>query len=691
LFKEEQVQGSNLEEHTQGKIAPHSSEPAAARGVASRSCRTQEDEIASLRRQLQEKEEALSRLRQLTAQNEAQLARMTNTLGWRLLSYYGPVKYSFILPIVNWIRGIFNPHAPRRSREIQPDSCAPERSRQELYENWARRCEELRYKPERAAEDIEHFNYSPTVSIIMPVYNPSKEHLSRALDSVLSQFYPLWELCICDDASTAPEVRNVIEDYVAAHARIGVAFSKETGGIAAASNRALQRATGEFIGFLDPDDELTPDALYEVVKLLQEVEADLIYSDEDKLDKQGTRCDPFLKPAWSPDLLLSSNYMGHFEVCRRSMIDQVGGFREGFDGSEDYDLVLRLTEASDRIVHIPKILYHRRMVSGKAAVNSASKPFADHSAKNALTEALHRRGIKGEVTRQITPGVYRVRRELAYPGKVTIIIPTRDRLKLLQKCISSIDSKTEYNNYEIVIVDNASQEAATLEYLAHTPHKVIHDAGPFNYSLLNNRAAKEADGEYLVLLNNDVEVISGEWLSAMIEHAQRPEVGAVGAKLLYPDNRIQHAGVVLGLGAVADHSHRFVDGYRDSGYSGFPNLIRNYSAVTAACLMMRRTLFEEVGGLDEKNLPVAFSDVDLCLRLRRLGYLVVYTPYALLYHIESASRGDTTDPNEIAYMWTTWRDELLSDPYYHPNLTLNASDFSIDFSKHESADRVYRK
>jgi GT2 family glycosyltransferase/predicted CoA-binding protein len=650
--------------------------PASAADYAPSSDSGQKDPIESLKQKLLEKEEAINVLTQLVAQHETRLRKITNTLGWRLLSLYGPIKYSYVLPAYNRIRGMLGPRVPRRLRQT-------------AYENWARRCEELRYNPEKAAENIERFTYKPTISIIMPVHNVSKEHLSKALDSVLNQYYPFWELCICDDASAVPDVRSVLEDYAASDKRIKVVFSEKNGGIAVASNLALKLASGEFIGLLDHDDEITPDAVYEVVKTLQEVNADLIYSDEDKLDPEGSRYDPFFKPAWSPDLLFSCNYISHFGVYRRSIIDREGAFRGGFDGSQDYDLALRFTDKTDKIVHIPKILYHWRKVTGSAAASRRSKPYAYEAARMALADTLRRRGIEGVVTTENSLGFYRVKRELVSAGKVSIIIPTRDRLEFLQKCIDSIESKTEYKNYEIVIVNNASREKATLEYLGRTPHKVIHDAGPFNFSRLNNKAAKEADGEYLLLLNNDIEVISGEWLSAMIEHAQRPEVGAVGAKLLYPDDRIQHAGVVLGIGGMAGHSHKSTNGYRGFGYFNFPNIIRNYSAVTAACLMVRRALFEDFGGLDEDNLPVAFNDVDLCLRLRRAGYLVVYTPYALLYHKESASRGYAINTDEDSYLMTKWRKEILSDPYYNPTLTLKTEDFSIDFSKPESFYCIY--
>jgi GT2 family glycosyltransferase len=637
---------------------------------------TDQEETSWLRKQLVDKEETINTLTQLLAQNESQLRRMTNTIGWRLLSHYGPIKYSYVLPAYNWVRGIFRSSAPQSPGEIH-------------YETWASRSDELRHNPEKAAAKIEQFAYKPTISIVMPVYNVLKEHLSKALDSVLAQYYPFWELCICDDASTEPDVRKVLERYSAREERIKVAFSENNGGIALASNNALQLATGEFIALLDHDDELPPDALYEVVRSLQEVAADLIYSDEDKLDAEGSRCDPFFKPSWSPDLLLSCNYISHFGVYRKSIIDQIGGFRKGYDGSQDYDLVLRFVEHSEKIVHIPKILYHWRKASGSAAASIEAKPYAYEAGKKALADALIRRKIEGEVVTEKAPGFYRVKRKITQAGKVTIIIPTRDRLPLLEKCIESIEQKTDYENYEIVIVNNGSRERATLEYLSQTRHRVIHDSTTFNYSRLNNRAASEADGDYLLLLNNDVEVISGEWLSAMVEHAQRPEVGAVGAKLLYPDNRIQHAGVILGLGGVANHAHRLVDGYLDSGYFGLASRIRNFGAVTAACLMIRRQLFEQMGGLNERKLAVSFNDVDLCLRLRRRGYFIVFTPYALLYHKESASRGYIVDPNEVSYMMSNWRNEILSDPYYNPNLSLKSEDFSIDFSKPESSFCVY--
>jgi GT2 family glycosyltransferase len=557
------------------------------------------------------------------------------------------------------------------------------------YESWVRRCEEIRYNAARAARTIEGFTYLPVISIVMPTYNSPPEYLRAALDSVMSQYYPHWELCICDDASPEEYVRTILSEYAARDSRIHVIFSEHNRGIGGASNQALSIATGEYIGLLDHDDVLTPDALLEVVAALQEVRADFLYSDEDKLDLDGRRCEPFLKPGWSPDLLLTCMYTSHFSVYRSEIVEAVGGFRETVNGSQDYDLALRITERVSTITHIPKILYHWRKIPGSAAANTGAKPYAYLAAQRALTDTLDRRGITGTVEIANAVGYYHVRRAFNAACKVSIIIPTRDQHKLLERCIRSIEEKTEYPNYEIIIVDNDSREAAMRDYLARSPHRVIHHPGVFNYSQLNNIGARQATGEYLLLLNNDTEILSGSWLSALVEQAQRPEVGAVGAKLLYPDGRIQHAGVVLGLGGVASHAQRFVDGYTGTGYFNYPNALKNYSAVTGACLMVRRAVFEASGGLNEQDLPINFNDVDFCLRLREQGYLIVYTPYCLVRHHESATREPIVDPAGEAYMLARWQQQLLSDIYYHPQFDLSADDFTIDVSRPDSLQRSY--
>jgi glycosyltransferase involved in cell wall biosynthesis len=584
---------------------------------------------------------------------------------------YGPVKYKYVLPAYRRVRSFIKP-------ELR-DSLS--------YRIWAERCEKIRYDRKRVLQNIARFKHRPTISILLPVYNPREEHLRQALDSVLDQYYENWELCISDDASTATHVRQILDEYSARDERIKVAFSERNGGIARASNRALDLATGEFIGLLDHDDQLTPDALYEVAATLQEVEADLIYSDEDRLDSNGRRTEPSFKPAWSPDLLLSCMYLAHFCVYRKRIIDRLRGFREGFDGSQDYDLALRFTEESNRIAHIPKILYHWRKVPSSASAAPEAQASVIEAGKRALTDALERRGITGEVESERFFGFYRVRRRVKGSEKVSIIIPTRDGLENLRRSIQSIESKTEYRNYEIIIVDNGSRKAATLDYLKRTPHRVIRYDERFNFSRLSNLAAREASGGYLLLLNDDTEVISNEWLRALIEQAARPEVGAVGAKLLYRDARLQHAGIVLGMCGVAGHAHRHIDGFNGRGYLNYPNVIRNYSAVTAACLMTRREVFDKTGGFDEESLAVSYNDVDYCLRLRKKGYLVVFTPYALLYHRESATRGLNIYPKEEACIMSRWQSEIASDYYYNPNLALDREDFSVDFSKSESLEQ----
>lgn len=585
---------------------------------------------------------------------------------------YGPIKYNYVLPAYLKIKRFIKP-GPRA-----------EASDKASYQLWANRAERLRYNRERAVRNIARFAYRPTISIILPVYNTREEFLRDCLDSVQGQYYADWELCICDDASPAPHVRRILNECSAGDERIKVVFSDRNGGIAESSNRALKLASGEFIGLLDHDDLLTPDALYEIAATLQEIDADLIYSDEDRLDSNGRRIEPSFKPAWSPDLLLSCMYLAHFCVYRKSIIDRMGGFREGYEGSQDYDLALRFTEETDRIAHIPKILYHWRKVPASASARSDAEASVIEAGKRALNHALRRRNIEGEAESERFFGFYRVRRNITGAAKVSIIIPTRDGLKHLRRCVHSIESKTDYRNYEIIIADNESRSEVMLDYLNRSPHRVIRYDERFNFSRLNNLSAREASGELLLFLNDDTEVISGEWLRALVEQAERPEVGAVGAKLLYRDARIQHAGIIVGVGGAAGHAHRHVDGFNGSGYLNYPNVIRNYSAVTAACLMTRRDLFAEAGGFDEDHFPVSYNDVDFCLRLRAQGYLIIFTPYALLYHHESATRGLNRYPKEEALLRTRWRSELASDYYYNPNLASDREDFSVDFSKPES-------
>jgi len=502
------------------------------------------------------------------------------------------------------------------------------------------------------------------------------------VESLRLQAYPHWQLCIVDDGTCDRDLSKYLQKLKKADERVKVVTLGENQGIAAASNAAAGLAEGEFLGFLDQDDVLPPWCLLDVVEALaKNPKTDLVYTDEDKVDTLGEHADPYFKPDWSPDLFLSHNYLCHFVVLRKTLFDALDGFRADFEGAQDYDLLLRATERTDRIVHVPRICYHWRMIRGSTATRYDNKPNAERATFRALEEALERRGTKGTVSRGIFAGSFRVHRELPTRPLVSVLIPTRDGLPFLRNCLSSLMSRTSYANYDVLVADNGSEEEAMADYLAFEEKegrlRVISCPGPFNFPALNNRLAQEAKGEVLLLLNNDTEVLSPGWMEAMLEHALRKEVGAVGAKLLYRDGTIQHAGVVLGIGGgVAGHSHKYFSKYTH-GTNGHIDLIRNYSAVTGACLMMRKKVYEEVGGLDAEHLPRAFNDVDLCLKLREKGYLIVYTPYAVFYHHESASRGFVVEGFEIDAILRKWKKALRADPYYNPNLTLDREDFGL--------------
>ncbi|HZP60931.1 MAG TPA: glycosyltransferase family 2 protein, partial [Opitutaceae bacterium] len=483
--------------------------------------------------------------------------------------------------------------------------------------------------------------HRPLISVVMPVFNPPGKWLLRAIESVRTQIYEPWELCIADDASTAPHVRPLLEKAAHDDHRIKVVFREANGHISAASNSALALAGGEFVALLDHDDELRPHALACVAFELDRFpKADLVYSDEDKLNENGFRFGPYFKPDWNPDLFLAQNFICHLAVYRASILREIGGFRTGYEGAQDWDLAMRVVERSapDRIRHIPRILYHWRAISGSTAMHIDQKTYSVTAAERLLRDHFSRINVKAELTP--VPGDYwRVRYALPRPApRVTLIIPTRNRLNVLRPCIVSILEKTAYPNYEILVVDNDSDESETRVYLEelrrHPRCRVIAFAGPFNFSALNNFAVRQTDAPLVGLLNNDLEVIQGDWLDEMAGQALRPEIGCVGAKLYYPDGRIQHAGVILGLGRVAAghawHGHpRQVTG---PGYRAV--LQQNLSAVTAACLVLRREVYLQAGGFDEENFKVALNDVDFCLKVRAAGYRNLYTPFAELYHHE---------------------------------------------------------
>lgn len=532
--------------------------------------------------------------------------------------------------------------------------------------------------------------YKPVISIIMPTYNTPEEYLRDAIASVIDQVYPYWELCIADDNSTLPHVQEILEEYSQQDKRIKVCYREINGHISQTANSAIKLATGEYIALLDHDDLLTPHALYEVVKLLnQHPEADFIYSDEDNIDSNGKLRTPFFKPDWCPDSFLARMFTCHLGVYRKAIVDKIGGFRVGFEGSQDYDLVLRFTEETDNIFHIPDILYHWRAHSESTAYNPHNKLYAYEAATRAIKEAITRRGEKGEVImNERVLGVYTIRYQIKNPSLVSIIISTRDLSQLLDNCLKSIFAKTTYPHYEVIVIDNGSiepQTQACLEYwlnkqpqrFSYYPYDI-----PFNYSKLNNYGVEKAKGEYLLFLNNDTEIITPDWLEGMVEQAQRESIGVVGCKLLYPDHTIQHAGVIVGLNGVSGH---IFSGYPDNDEGYFRQLItvNNYSALTGACMMCRREIFTAVNGFEE-YLEVACNDIDFCLKVKQLGYHNVYLPHVVLYHHESQSRGldDTPEKKarvakEFAYMRQKWHNFIDYDPCYNPNLHREKGNCSI--------------
>ena len=547
-------------------------------------------------------------------------------------------------------------------------------------------------KNELPLASLPELNTNVLISVIVPVYNVDVKWLDKCVQSVKNQTYENWELCIADDASTNEALLAALADYEREDSRIKVVFRKENGHICKATNSALEIATGEFVALLDNDDELAPNALYEVATIVeQQPDVNLIYSDEDKIDESGTRSDPAFKPQWSPDLLMGTNYISHLGVYRRSIVESIGGLRVGFEGAQDYDLVLRFTEQIDSatITHIPKVLYHWRMLDTSTAANQGSKNYAFLAGQKALQEALQRRGLAGTVEPGAANGLYRVVYDIPEKELVSIIIPTRNGYKDLKRCVDSIVEHTDYPNIEILVADNGSDDPQMEELYAQYKDtlgaqftKLSIDI-PFNFSRINNLAAKEAKGRFLLFLNNDTKVINSDWLTNMVSLAQLEHVGTVGAKLYYENNTIQHAGVIVGLGGVAGHGHHtYPKG--DFGYFGRLVVNTDYLAVTAACVMIKKADFDQLNGFDEEFV-VAYNDVDLCIRCYdQLGKYNVFAADTELYHYESQSRGyeDTPEKQErflqeaerFRQKWPTY---VENDPFYNPNLTVSGGDFSV--------------
>ena len=558
------------------------------------------------------------------------------------------------------------------------------------YPQWCERYEVPRSDYPALQARAQTWKNPPLISVVMPTYNSDPVLLEAALDSVIAQVYPHWELCVADDASELPDVRATLERHAARDPRIRWVRRETNGHISAASNSALALATGEFVALLDHDDVLHPLALWFMAQaMVANPEAGLLYSDEDKLDPEGLRCDPYFKCEYNPELMLAQNMVSHLGCYRRSLVNELGGFREGFEGSQDYDLALRAIDRLQphQIVHVPRVLYHWRMTPGSTSQVEEVKPYAQQAAQRAVSEHLARLGLKGEVLPcPEAAHLQRVRFALPEPAPhVTIIIPTRDRAELLATCVDSIRQRSSYSRYDILVVDNGSSEPdalALLDRLKREGVTVLRDDSPFNFSALNNRAAQKARGSFLCLMNNDIEIVTPDWLEEMVSHAALPGIGAVGARLWYPNDTLQHGGVIIGLGGVAGHPHVGLP-RGHAGYSYRAILQQSWSAVTAACLVIRKATFDAVGGLDE-TFAVAFNDVDFCLRVRAAGHRNLWTPYAEMIHHESASRGLEDTPakkrrfeGEATLLQTRWPDIIRNDPAYSPNLSLDTCNFDL--------------
>ena len=530
---------------------------------------------------------------------------------------------------------------------------------------------------------------TPLLSIVVPAYRTPEEFLEQMMDSLLAQSYENWELCIANGSPEDDRMQKVLREYTKKDSRIRVKNLEENLGIAGNTNAALAMASGEFVGLLDHDDLLAPNALYEVAdRIVADEQTDVLYTDEDKVTTDlKEHFQPHFKPDFSIDLLRSNNYICHFFVVRRTLLEKTGGFRREFDGAQDYDFIFRCTEAAEKIVHIPEVLYHWRTHKESTADNPVSKMYAFEAGKRAIESHLERCREQGVVSHTKDMGFYRVDYPVQGSPLVSVVIPNKDHSDMLMRCVNSIKEKTTWKNYEIIIAENNSVQKETFDCYQKLQEdsriRVITWEGEFNYSAINNFAVREARGEYLLFLNNDVEVISEGWMTFMLGNCQREEVGIVGAKLYYPDDTIQHAGTIIGIGGIAGHAFLNMPRSR-TGYLHKASIQLNVSAVTAACMMMKRSVFESLQGFEER-LSVAFNDVDLCLRTVQAGYLVVYLPWAQLYHYESRSRGaeDSEEKirrfqGEIEFMRSRWIGLLKSgDPYYNKNLTLSKWNYSL--------------
>lgn len=654
-------------------------------------------ELALARRRIEQLEAALMRRTELLENKSAELANMKASRAYKtaagvqkLFNRCFPIHTRRRAFARSTLKSVFGMArwvlAARQARNGPPpeERYLSESAPPDEYRRWINR-----HEPKAAdlARQREHrFARSPKLSIVVPVFNPPPQYLEAMIQSVLAQTYRHWELCLAD-ASTSPEVLPILKRHAASDGRIIVEHLAENRGIAGNSNAALALASGDFVALLDHDDTLAPFALHEVVAAInRHPEATFFYSDEDKLDTTGERVEPNFKPDWSPETLRSRNYICHLTVLRRDLVEQIDGFRAGFDGAQDYDLVLRASEQAHEIVHIPQVLYHWRMHAQSTASNKGSKNYAYDNGKKALSEHFERIGVDASVHDGPVLGTYQPIYHLRTQPLVSVIIPNKDHPEMLKRCVDSL-AKSSYANYELIVVENGSTRAETHAYyreIQKQPHvRVVEWTKPFNYAAVNNFAARSANGELVLFLNNDVESINPDWLEAMVKLAVQPGVGAVGAKLYYADDTIQHAGIVVGMGGVAGHAHL---NYPRTASGHMQRLVytQNVAAVTGACLLMSKAVFDDVGGFDE-GFVLAFNDVDLCLAVLAKGYRVVWTPDAELYHLESKTRGpEDTDEKQRRFkreydlFHSKWGAFLRSgDPYYSPHFRLDRPDFAL--------------
>ena len=612
----------------------------------------------------------------------------------------GRIKNSFAWKLSKPLRGVM--HTCVRVRDVYRQYGSPvgvaRKVRLKMRQKNAQKQHGLASFPnaeERKRQEETVFPKDITFSVLVPLYNTPEKFLREMIDSVQAQTYRKWELCLADGSDDAhPEVGRICQEYMQNDSRIKYKKIEKNLGISGNTNVCFGMATGEYIGLFDHDDLLHPSVLYEYMRAICEQDADYIYCDE--VTFEGNSIDNMLtihfKPDFSIDNLRANNYICHFSVFSEKLLEETGLFRSEFDGSQDHDMILRLTSRAKKIVHVPKILYYWRSHPQSVAADINAKTYAIDAAKRAVLAHLKSCGLEGTVeSTRAFPTIFRIKYKLKAKPMISIIIPNKDHRDDLKRCVDSILNKSTYENYEILIVENNSTETETFAYykmLENQPkvRVITYEAeGGFNYSKINNFAAKQAKGEYLLLLNNDTKVITREWMEELLMYAQRDDVGAVGAKLYYADNTIQHAGIVIGLGAhhAAGHTHHLLP-KENLGYMGRLCYAQDVTAVTGACLLVRKSLYEQVGGLDE-SFTVALNDVDFCLRLRALGLLNIFTPFAELYHYESKSRGLDKDGasaerynKEVAHFRERWKKELdAGDPYFNPNFSLEHATYEL--------------